>query len=185
MMTRNSDRPASRLVLGIDPGTSVTGYGLLRCDGDRLRAVESGVIRLGRPGPDMPLRLKVLFEELESLLARTAPDVLAVETAFSHLHSQSALKLAQARGVVLLAAARAGVEIRQYAPREVKAAVACYGAADKAQVQTALIRLLGLPERELPQDASDALAVAVCEANAAPMRRMLAEREEGALRGRT
>jgi len=144
-----------------------------------MEALEYGILRAARPKHPLAMRLRALFEAIEALLGRVSPDVVAVEGIFSHLNFQSALRLAHARGVVLLAAARAGVEIREYAPRHVKMATAGNGSAEKAQVQAMVRRLLGLPpEEKIPYDASDALAVALCEANGWPLREALSGARE-------
>jgi crossover junction endodeoxyribonuclease RuvC len=173
-MNPKSAEETFRLVLGIDPGSAVTGYGLLRVAPRRMEALEYGAFNLSRQKLPLPSRLRSIFEGLEELLARTVPDVIAVESIFTHANVQSALKLAHARGVVLLAAARAGVEVREYTPRQVKMGAVGHGGAEKLQVQEMVRRRLGLPEGVLPLDATDALAVALCEADAAPFRAALA-----------
>jgi crossover junction endodeoxyribonuclease RuvC len=173
-MTPSSPRDKGHLTLGIDPGSTATGYGLVLRRDDGLHPLDYGVIRPGRPGQPLPARLGRLFDRLEDLLARWSPDVMAVESLFSHRNVRSAITLAQTRGVVLLAAARAGVEIREYTPRQVKMAVAGYGGAEKRQVKGMVCALLGLRDEAIPLDAADALGVALCEAQAAPLRRAVA-----------
>ena len=148
-------------MLGVDPGTAATGYGVVSRDAGPHRLLECGVIRppAGRP---LAERLAVIFDELSDTIARTRPDVLAVESVFVAHNARSALVLGHARGVVLLAAARAGVELAEYAPREVKAAVTGTGGATKPQVGLMVARLLRLKSPPRPADAADGVAVALC-----------------------
>ena len=149
------------IVLGVDPGTAVTGYGVVeRPDAGPSRLVECGVIRPPARAP-LATRLDALFEELTALAARHRPAVLAVENVFVAHNARSALILGHARGVILLAGARAGVTIAEYAPREIKAAVAGTGAATKTQVQLMVARLLRLKSVPKPADAADGVAVAL------------------------
>lgn len=146
-------------VLGIDPGSRRTGYAIVDRQGSRLTAVAFGTIKLG--GGDMGPRLRLLFEELSAVVSHHEPTEVAVEGIFYARNAASALKLGHARGVALLVAALKGLEIHEYAPRAVKAAVTSSGRAEKAQVQKMVRVILGL--REVPEpDAADALAVAVC-----------------------
>jgi crossover junction endodeoxyribonuclease RuvC len=147
-------------VLGIDPGSETTGWGVVEGDARRYRLVEFGTIRAGAR-ERFPARLLKISEGVERLLARFQPDVCAVEEAFFAVNAKTALKLGQVRGVVLLAAERAGVGIAEYAPRLVKQTVVGYGAAEKHQVQEMVRVLLKLRDAPSPYDASDALAVAV------------------------
>ena len=149
------------IVLGVDPGTAVTGYGVVeRPDAGPSRLIECGVIRPPARAP-LATRLDALFEELTNLAARHHPAVLAVENVFVAHNARSALILGHARGVILLAGARAGVTIAEYAPREIKAAVAGTGAATKTQVQLMVARLLRLKSVPKPADAADGVAVAL------------------------
>jgi crossover junction endodeoxyribonuclease RuvC len=150
----------SRTVLGIDPGTLVTGYGIVSRQGGTLRAVVYGTIRNGS-GTPMPERLLAIYEELQRLIRAHRPDEAAVETAFYGKNAQSALKLGHARGVALLCAIQAGLPAAEYAPRAVKLAVTGHGNASKEQVRYMVGALLDLPATKLPLDASDALAVAL------------------------
>lgn len=146
-------------VLGLDPGTARTGYGVVGHDGERLVRYASGVVRLGR-GPLAP-RLATLHRELDRLISRYEPTTCAVEGVFQHRNARSALLLGHARGVCMLAAAMHGMEVTEYAPATVKKALTGHGQAEKHQVGEMVARLLGgEPEAEL--DASDALAVAIC-----------------------
>jgi crossover junction endodeoxyribonuclease RuvC len=149
-------------ILGVDPGTRATGYGVVEKSGSALRHVCHGVLRLD---PAAPLcdRLVVLATGLRDVLATHAPVALSLEEVFQHRNAQSALKLGHARGVVMLLAAEAGLSVTGYTPAVVKQAVTGSGRAEKHQVQYMVRALLGLAETP-PEDASDALAVAVCHA---------------------
>lgn len=152
------------IVLGVDPGTAATGYGVVGRDpGGALRLVECGVVR-PRAGTSLPARLQVLFEGVVELLARHRPDAVAVESVFVHRNARSALVLGHARGVILLAAAQSGVVVAEYPPALVKKAVTGAGAATKPQVQLMLARLLRLRTPPAPSDAADGVAVAVTHA---------------------
>lgn len=156
------------LALGIDPGTATTGYGLVRRlpDGG-LRAEAYGVI--STPKDDRPgQRLARLYDELGALLLRHPPDSAAVEKLFFQRNVSTAILVGQARGVILLALARSGVETFEYTPNEVKLAVTSSGSAGKRQVQEMVRALLGLKELPRPDDASDALAVAITHLHSSP-----------------
>ena len=152
-------------IFGIDPGSQRTGYGCIDSDGSRCELVACGAITVpsGCPFPD---RLVRIFDALAALLATHRPASVVVEEVFYGRNARSALKLGQARGVALLAAARAGLPVAEYAAATVKQAVVGYGRADKQQVQRMVALLLGLDEPPSPHDVSDALAVAVCHAYA-------------------
>jgi crossover junction endodeoxyribonuclease RuvC len=152
------------IVLGIDPGTAALGYGIVESTGDRLRAVDHGVLSTS-PDLGLPERLLAVHGLVSSLLASHAPAFLAVERLFFSRNAQTAFAVGQARGVVLLAAAQQGVTVVEATPNEVKSAVAGYGAADKEQVQRMVQVVLGMSEPPRPDDAADALAVAVWAAN--------------------
>jgi crossover junction endodeoxyribonuclease RuvC len=153
------------LALGIDPGTATTGYGLVRLESDgRLVAVKYGVILT--PKEESPAaRLEMFYRDLRSLLRKFHPDTAAVEKLFFQRNISTAILVGQARGVALLALQQAGVEIFEYTPNEVKQAVAGYGSADKKQVQDMVRVLLGLTEIPKPDDAADALAIAITHLN--------------------
>jgi crossover junction endodeoxyribonuclease RuvC len=152
------------IVLGIDPGTAALGYGIVESTGGRLRAVDHGVLSTS-PDLGLPERLHAVHGLVATLLAAHAPALLAVERLFFSKNAQTAFAVGQARGVVLLAAAQAGVTVVEATPSEVKSAVAGYGAADKEQVQRMVQVVLGMAEPPRPDDAADALAVAVWAAN--------------------
>lgn len=148
-------------VLGIDPGVSRCGYGLvLRAGGGRFRAVSYGVITT-RPADPMPERLVTVAAELEALVAEHRPSAMAVERVLFQSNARTAMSVGQANGLAQVAAARAGVPVVEYSPNEVKLAVTGHGAAGKAQVQEMVARLLGLAEVPRPPDAADALALAL------------------------
>jgi crossover junction endodeoxyribonuclease RuvC len=150
------------LVLGLDPGLATTGYGLVAgsSSGD-VALVEYGAITTAARQP-LPERLLALERDLSALIARHRPDVAAVEELFFSRNVTTALVVGQARGVTILAAARAGLPVHEYKPMEVKQAITGYGKAPKAQVQQMVRMLLGLAEIPRPDDASDAVAVALC-----------------------
>lgn len=148
------------LVLGVDPGSRLTGYGLVEFTGNRLRHVAHGVIKANAE-ESMPKRLALIFTELKRVISDYKPEEAGVENIFTARNSQSALKLGHARGVILLAAELQGVPVSEYTPLQIKSAVVGYGRAEKEQVQDMVRRLLALTKKA-PADASDALAVAIC-----------------------
>jgi len=148
-------------VFGIDPGSDRTGYGCVDSDGSRHRLVVCGAITT-RSCTTFPDKLLVIYRELAALIARHAPAMVAVENVFHAVNVRSALKLGHARGIAILAAAEQGVPIAEYTPAEVKRAVVGYGRAEKHQVQEMVRLILSLPAVPEPNDAADALAVAIC-----------------------
>ena len=149
------------IVLGVDPGTAATGYGVVeRPASGPDRLIECGVIRPPARGP-LARRLAVIHEEITLLLTRHHPDVVAVESVFVAVNARSALVLGQARGVILLAAAQAGLDVAEYAPRQVKSAVTGAGGATKQQVGKMVARLLRLAAAPAPADAADGVAIAL------------------------
>ena len=153
------------IVLGIDPGTARTGYGLVRRDGSRLQALDFGCLETASD-QELPARLLLIHQAVSELITEHAPQVVGVERLFFNKNVQTAFAVGQARGVVLLAAAQAGLPVYEYGPHEVKMAVTGYGRAPKDQVQRMVQMILGLSVMPHPDDAADALAVAVCLANA-------------------
>ncbi|MFQ5673475.1 MAG: crossover junction endodeoxyribonuclease RuvC [Nitrospinales bacterium] len=153
-------------VMGIDPGSLCTGYGIVDETGGKLSAVQWGGIRC-RASEPFARRLKTIYDELTGLLREYQPDTVAVEDLFFAVNAQSALKLGQTRGVALLAAANENKPIGEYSPLAVKQSVAGYGRAAKEQVQSMVVRLLNLKEPPQPLDASDALAIAICHIHTA------------------
>lgn len=161
------------IVLGIDPGTASTGYGVVRSEGSRLRALEHGVIATAA-GVPLERRLADIHDRVGELLARYDPDALAVEELYFGANVRTAFAVGQARGVVLLAAGQRAVPSRSYTPQQVKAAVCGHGRAAKDQVGRMVARMLGLAAIPTPDHAADALAVAVCDLNRAPLAGALA-----------
>ncbi|HAV75825.1 MAG TPA: crossover junction endodeoxyribonuclease RuvC [Anaerolineae bacterium] len=153
------------LALGIDPGTATTGYGLVRLSPDgELVAVKYGVILTPKESP-ASARLEMIYDEMRTLLKKLKPDTAAVEKLFFSRNVTTALAVGQARGVVILALQKAGIESFEYTPKEIKNAVAGYGGADKRQVQEMVRALLSLDSIPKPDDAADALAVAITHLN--------------------
>ncbi|PAV26954.1 Holliday junction endonuclease RuvC [Tamilnaduibacter salinus] len=150
------------IILGVDPGSRVTGYGVLRREGRRIEYLDSGCIRVGdRP---MAERLQVIYQGLATLIGEYRPTEFAIEQVFMARNPDSALKLGQARGVAMVAAANSGLVVHEYSARQVKQAVVGNGGADKTQVQHMVQSLLKLRKR--PQsDAADALGIALCHAH--------------------
>jgi crossover junction endodeoxyribonuclease RuvC len=163
---RASENKAGRLrVLGVDPASAgPTGYGVIESDGQTCRVLHYGVSRLvaSRRKATAGAALQDIHALLCKLIEEFTPDALAVESVFAALNMQTALRLSEMRGVVLLAAAQHGVEVHSYSPREVKACVAGYGHADKRQMQLMVRALLGMTETPEPSHAADALGVAFC-----------------------
>ncbi len=150
-------------MLGIDPGTAATGYGVVERNGSRLRAIEYGCLETG-PATQGE-RLVAIHAGIAELIGRHRPTLVAVERIFFSRNVQTAFSVGQARGVVLLAAAQSGLPIFEYTPNEVKMAVTGYGRASKEQVQRMVQTVLGLALVPTPDDAADALAVAICLAH--------------------
>jgi len=166
----NCDKLAPMRVFGIDCGTEITGYGVVEtCDTGRepqLICKTMGEIRLAK-AESTPQRLEHVFRELTAQLEKWTPDVVAVEEVFYYVNAKSALKLGQVRGVALLAAARLGLPVAEYAPLRIKSSVVGYGLAKKEQVQFMVARLLNLAELPQPADTADALAIAICHIHTA------------------
>ena len=152
------------LILGVDPGTALTGFGLVREERGRLKAEDYGVIRT-KTNCALPDRLNQIYEQITTLVCQYQPAVMVVEELFFNKNTRTALLVGQARGVVLLAAAKQGLKIAEYTPLQVKMAVAGYGRADKNQVQEMVRILLKLKAIPKPDDAADALAIAICYAH--------------------
>jgi len=155
------------LVIGVDPGTAITGYGLVRDDEHgKLVAVDFGVITTPSNLP-MPERLLQIYQRLRELLSRYHPESGAVEKLFLQRNVRTAISVGQGRGIALLALAEACIPVAEYTPLEIKQAVTGYGGAEKMQVQQMVKYLLGLSEIPRPDDAADALAVAICHLHCA------------------
>ncbi len=166
-------RPKLR-VLGVDPAImGATGYGIVEFEGASARLLRFGALKLPTRAT-FATRLREVHQMIVQLVEEFAPDAVAVESVFTALNMRTALKLAEMRGVVLLAAAQASIPSHSYSPREVKATVAGYGGASKQQIQQMVASLLGLASRPEPADAADALAVALCHAQLCQARERMA-----------
>jgi len=163
------------LALGVDPGTETTGYAIVEeNDLGNLRAVKYGVIKTHH-SDSAEKRLQIIFKEMGELINLHRPQTGAVEKLFFQKNVTTALAVGQARGVILLAMAEAGVEIAEYSPQEVKLAVTGYGAAEKRQVQIMVQTMLSLDELPKPDDAADALAIAICHLHSIGYKKRLAQ----------
>ena len=149
------------IILGVDPGTLITGYGVIEVQNGRLKVLEYDVVK-NRNEKKMPIRLKAIYATLCKIIERYHPDEFAIETAFYGKNAQSAMKIGQARGVSILAAVNFEIPTTEYSPREVKRAVVGNGAASKEQVSYMIQSILKLKETPKFLDATDALAVALC-----------------------
>jgi crossover junction endodeoxyribonuclease RuvC len=161
LSSSNEKKPL--VILGIDPGTQITGFGIIKI-GTQLEPLDFGCIR---PPSKLPLseRYLIIFQGIDHLIEKYQPDAIAVESQFVHKNVQSAMKLGMARGMVILAGARKGVPLYEYAPKKAKLAVVGIGSASKHQVQKMVQSLLKLPSAPHPEDAADALALAICHAH--------------------
>jgi crossover junction endodeoxyribonuclease RuvC len=154
------------IILGVDPGTAITGFGVLQSDGDELIMVAYGAITTPADWK-MPRRLLHIHAELAALILKHQPTDAVIEKLFFSKNVRTALSVGQARGVALLAAAQAGLAIHEYTPLQIKQAVVGYGRAEKIQIQQMVKVLLGLDRLPQPDDAADALAIAICHAHSA------------------
>jgi crossover junction endodeoxyribonuclease RuvC len=161
------------IVLGIDPGVANTGYGIVAHDRGRLVALDGGVIETSA-GQDAGLRLTAIHRRIGELMDGYQPDAVAIEDLYFGANARSAFAVGQARGVVILAAGQRAIHCASYTPQQIKAAVCGSGKAAKDQVQRMVQSLLALPELPKPDHAADALAVAICHANGAPLQAALA-----------
>jgi crossover junction endodeoxyribonuclease RuvC len=152
------------IIMGIDPGSAITGYGLIQQEEDGWRSLDHGCIRTRR-AQTFPEKLDQIYSHLKKTICEHRPDVVAVEKGFSGRNLRTAWVMGQVMGIAFLAAARASVPISEYSPREVKLAVTGFGTASKEQVQYWVGQLLKIDETSLGPDVSDALAVALCHAN--------------------
>lgn len=154
-------------VIGIDPGTGILGFGVIDCANGKNTLVDAGVIRTPVKEDDA-VRLMTIFEELSDIIATTKPDQMAIEKLFFAQNVTTAMTVAQARGVAILAGKLAGLEIAEYTPLQIKQAMTGYGRADKKQMQEMVRVQLGLTEVPKPDDCADALAAAITHASSAP-----------------
>jgi crossover junction endodeoxyribonuclease RuvC len=151
----------AKLILGIDPGIADTGYGIIKAEGSRLICLAYGSIKTPAK-TDLVSRLETLHRELGEIIEKYSPDLAAVEELFFNKNVRTALIVGQARGVALLTLKQQGVPLLEYTPSQVKSAVSAYGKASKLQVQKMVKIILGLKELPKPDDAADALALAIC-----------------------
>ena len=151
-------------ILGIDPGTAIVGYGLIEAKGQKYEALDYGCITTPAHTP-MEKRLELLYRGMNQLLSETQPDAVAVEELFFNRNITTAITVGQARGVILLSIAQKNIEFAEYTPLEVKQAVVGYGRAEKQQIQYMVTSLLKLKSVPKPDDAADALAIAICHAH--------------------
>jgi len=152
------------VILGIDPGTRVVGWAILQTDGKKFRAVDFGALDVHKVNP-FSLRLRRIYEGIDEVISRFSPDEAVFETAFAGRNPATSIKIGEGRGVALVCAANHGLAVCEYSPREVKKAVTGRGGAPKEQVQEMVRRMLDLKETPKPDDAADALAIAICRAN--------------------
>ena len=151
------------IILGIDPGTTVTGYGIIKYQENTCKHIASGIIKLPS-SKSIPHRLKIIYDELDKLIKAYKPDEFAIETAFYGKNVQSAMKIGYARGVSILTAVNNGIPTNEYSPREIKKSVVGKGAATKEQVNYMIKTLLNINNANMKNDESDALAIALCHA---------------------
>ena len=172
-----------RVIMGLDPGTASTGYGVIEVNGNRLKAIDYGVVSTSSVTPPEE-RLGEIFGAIASLLEQHRPSATAVESLFFNVNVRTALAVGQARGVTLLACSLAKCEVFEYTPQQIKQAVVGYGKADKNQVMEMVRVLLGLADTPRPDHAADALGVAICHANTCGVRERLRKQAgDGGRRG--
>ncbi len=173
-MRRGGDRTRGVRVLGVDPGSAVTGWGVIEREGGAIRHLAHGTVTTP-PHAGLPLKLAAVHRALVAHCAAWHPDVVALEKSFVGRNVQSAFRLGEVRGVAMLVAAGAGLDVAEYSPAEVKLAIAGNGRAEKEQVARAIARELGLTEGLVP-DAADALAIALCHMYSFGLRALMAPR---------
>jgi crossover junction endodeoxyribonuclease RuvC len=161
------------LILGVDPGTATTGYALVAENAEGEVLLERCGVFETRAGEPMPERLRSIHAGLSALIREAAPAAMAIEELFFSRNVTTALSVGQARGVALLAAAQAGLAVYEYKPAEVKQALVGYGAASKSQMQEMVRLMLGLAEAPHPDDAADAVAVAICHLHSQRLRQLI------------
>lgn len=152
------------IIIGIDPGFAITGYGIIKYEGNRFSVEDYGAI-LTKSTEHFPERLRILNKSLKEIIETYKPDAFAIEELFFNKNVKTAINAAQGRGAAIVAAADCGLEIFEYTPLQVKQAVAGYGRAEKSQIQQMVKIILNLPEIPKPDDVADALAVAICHAH--------------------
>jgi crossover junction endodeoxyribonuclease RuvC len=159
-----TDWRARLIILGIDPGLAIVGWGVIEYRNARFKTIAYGSLQTPA-GMRTEERLKEIFDGMNELIEKYHPDAMAVEELFFNTNITTGIRVAEARGVILLAAERAGVPMQEYTPLQVKQSVVGYGRADKKQVITMVTTLLGLPKPPKPDDTADALAIAICHAH--------------------
>ena len=152
------------IILGLDPGTATTGYGMIRVLGNRFQMLEYGVIT-APAGLEMEKRLEIIYDSLEILIDKWKPQQVAIEELFFNQNITTAITVGQARGVLLLCCAKHNLPVAEYTPLQVKQALVGYGRADKKQIQQMVKMFLNLAETPKPDDAADGLAIAICHAH--------------------
>ena len=152
------------IILGIDPGVAIVGWGVVEYSGSKFNTIAYGAIRTPA-GMDTEKRLAMIYRELGDIIKKYKPDAMAVEELFWNTNQKTGIAVSEARGVILLCAELLGVEIFEYTPLQVKQGVVGYGRADKKQVITMVSMLLGIKEKITPDDTADALAIAICHAH--------------------
>lgn len=160
-------------IFGIDPGSRVTGYGVIQSSGKKLKLIDFGVIKTKEK--DFIKRLPIIFSGIEHLMDIHDPDMIAIENVFMHRNADSALKLGQARAAAISGTFKKGVDVFEYSAREVKLAVVGTGSAEKEQVREMVKLILGIKNKDLNLDESDALAIAICHAHSHPMKSIVKE----------
>lgn len=162
------------IILGIDPGFAITGYGIVKYEGNKFSVLEYGAVTTDA-GVKLSQRLLLLDQGLEALIHKHKPDAVAIEELFFNKNIKTALTVGHGRGVAVLAAARCGVEVYEYTPLQVKQAVVGYGRAEKAQIQQMVKAILNLSKIPKPDDVADALAIAICHGNSQRMNSILGQ----------
>ncbi len=160
-------------IFGIDPGSRITGYGVIQSSGKKLKMIDFGVIKTKEK--DFIKRLPIIFSGIEDLMDIHDPDMVAIENVFMHRNADSALKLGQARAAAISGTFKKGLDVFEYSAREVKLAVVGTGSAEKEQVREMVKLILGLKNKDLNLDESDALAIAICHAHSHPMKSIVKE----------
>ncbi|MEX1307052.1 MAG: crossover junction endodeoxyribonuclease RuvC [Eubacteriales bacterium] len=161
------------IILGIDPGLAIIGYGVIKYDGQKLNIIDYGTITTAA-GVPLPRRLSSIYDSMASLIEKFKPDAIAFEELFFNKNVKTALTVGHARGTALVCAEKSGTELFEYTPLQVKQAVCGYGRADKKQVQAMVKMLLNLREIPRPDDAADAVAVAICHAHSSKFKERFA-----------
>jgi crossover junction endodeoxyribonuclease RuvC len=164
MQPKTGYREAKMIIMGVDPGFAITGYGIVQYSGNKFKVIDYGAITT-EAGLPLSTRLAQTFDKLEILIAQYRPDGIAIEELFFNKNVKTALNVGHGRGVALLAAARSGADVYEYTPLQVKQAVVGYGRAEKKQMQEMVRIILNLPAVPKPDDVADALAIAICHAH--------------------